>query len=207
MSLKIEHAHLVLPYQVLQDAWLISREGKITAYGCGVSPQQTFSTVIDAKGQYLTPGFVDLHVHGGAGADFRDGEEAAFVRAMQAHLAGGTTTMLATVSSTTLEGTLESLRIYEAMRQREAQLPPLPRLAGVHLEGPYFSQKERGAQDETIIRLPDAAEYERILEQAPCLRRWSIACELPGALELGERLHKRGIMASVGHSDATTPNR
>ena len=127
MSLKIEHAHLVLPYQVLQDAWLISREGKITAYGCGVSPQQTFSTVIDAKGQYLTPGFVDLHVHGGAGADFRDGEEAAFVRAMQAHLAGGTTTMLATVSSTTLEGTLESLRIYEAMRQREAQLPPLPR--------------------------------------------------------------------------------
>ena len=82
MSLKIEHAHLVLPYQVLQDAWLISREGKITAYGCGVSPQQTFSTVIDAKGQYLTPGFVDLHVHGGAGADFRDGEEAAFVRAM-----------------------------------------------------------------------------------------------------------------------------
>jgi N-acetylglucosamine-6-phosphate deacetylase len=204
MSLKIEHAHLVLPYQVLQDAWLISREGKITAYGCGVSPQQTFSTVIDAKGQYLTPGFVDLHVHGGAGADFRDGEEAAFVRAMQAHLAGGTTTMLATVSSTTLEGTLESLRIYEAMRQREAQLPPLPRLAGVHLEGPYFSQKERGAQDETIIRLPDAAEYERILEQAPCLRRWSIACELPGALELGERLHKRGIMASVGHSDATT---
>lgn len=204
MSLKIEHAHLVLPYQVLQDAWLISREGKITAYGCGVSPQQTFSTVLDAKGQYLTPGFVDLHVHGGAGADFRDGEEAAFVRAMQAHLAGGTTTMLATVSSTTLEGTLESLRIYEAMRQREAQLPPLPRLAGVHLEGPYFSQKERGAQDETIIRLPDAAEYERILEQAPCLRRWSIACELPGALELGERLHKRGIMASVGHSDATT---
>ena len=204
MSLKIEHAHLVLPYQVLQDAWLISREGKITAYGCGVSPQQTFSTVVDAKGQYLTPGFVDLHVHGGAGADFRDGEEAAFVRAMQAHLAGGTTTMLATVSSTTLEGTLESLRIYEAMRQREAQLPPLPRLAGVHLEGPYFSQKERGAQDETIIRLPDAAEYERILEQAPCLRRWSIACELPGALELGERLHKRGIMASVGHSDATT---
>lgn len=126
MSLKIEHAHLVLPYQVLQDAWLISREGKITAYGCGVSPQQTFSTVVDAKGQYLTPGFVDLHVHGGAGADFRDGEEAAFVRAMQAHLAGGTTTMLATVSSTTLEGTLESLRIYEAMRQREAQLPPLP---------------------------------------------------------------------------------
>ena len=88
------------------------------------------------------------------------------------------------------------------MRQREAQLPPLPRLAGVHLEGPYFSQKERGAQDETIIRLPDAAEYERILEQAPCLRRWSIACELPGALELGERLHKRGIMASVGPSDA-----
>lgn len=55
MSLKIEHAHLVLPYQVLQDAWLISREGKITAYGCGVSPQQTFSTVIDAKG-------VSIHV-------------------------------------------------------------------------------------------------------------------------------------------------
>ena len=67
MSLKIEHAHLVLPYQVLQDAWLISREGKITAYGCGVSPQQTFSTVVDAKGQYLTPGFVDLHVHGARG--------------------------------------------------------------------------------------------------------------------------------------------
>lgn len=111
---------------------------------------------------------------------------------------------LADVRAVRLAPKYNVLRIYEAMRQREAQLPPLPRLAGVHLEGPYFSQKERGAQDETIIRLPDAAEYERILEQAPCLRRWSIACELPGALELGERLHKRGIMASVGHSDATT---
>ena len=86
---------------------------------------------------------------------------------MQAHLAGGHHHNAGHGVRTTLEGTLESLRIYEAMRQREAQLPPLPRLAGVHLEGPYFSQKERGAQDETIIRLPDAAEYERILEQAP----------------------------------------
>lgn len=108
--------------------------------------------------------------------------------------------MLATVSSTTLEGTLESLRIYEAMRQREAQLPPLPRLAGVHLEGPYFSQKERGAQDETIIRLPDAAEYERILEQAPCLRRWSIACELPGALN---SVYTRSGQNSTPNSNAT----
>lgn len=204
MDLKIEHAKLILPYQVLNDAWLTCHEGRIVAYGCGDSPQQTFSKVIDAKGRYLSPGFVDLHVHGGAGADFRDGEEAAFVQAMQAHLAGGTTTMLATISSASLPVMQQSIRVYRAMQEKEEQLPALPRLAGIHLEGPYFSKKEKGAQDEALIRLPEPAEYESVLQEAPCLRRWSIACELPGALELGALLHRKGIMASIGHSDATT---
>ena len=202
MDLKIEHAKLILPYEILNDAWLICHEGDIVEYGCGMSPQQKFSNVFDAKGNYLSPGFVDLHVHGGAGADFRDGKEEAFERAMRAHLVGGTTTMLATISSTSLANILRSAHIYCNMQKK--QLSSLPRLVGLHLEGPYISKIEKGAQDETFIRLPNPAEYEYILKEVPCIRRWSIACELPGALELGFLLYRKGIMASIGHSAATT---
>lgn len=204
MSLCICNAKIILPYRVLESAWLTSRQGRIEDFGDGPVPQRTFSEVIDAQGAYLAPGFVDLHVHGGAGADFRDGEEAAFIQAMRAHLAGGTTTMLATISSTSRKAILKSVDTCLQMQRHPERLPPLPRMAGVHLEGPYFSTKQKGAQDEAFIRLPDEQEYEEILAAAPCLRRWSIACELPGALELGRRLHQKGIMASIGHSDATT---
>ncbi len=204
MGLLIQNARLVLPYEVLEGAWLLCEEGRIAAYGRGPLPQKTFSDSLDAHNGYLAPGFVDLHVHGGAGADFRDGEEEAFVRAMRAHLAGGTTTMLATLSSASPKTTLQSLAVYGGMLQKQKALWPLPRMAGVHLEGPYFSPAQKGAQDEALIRLPDPAEYEAILEQAPFVRRWSIACELPGALRLGSLLHSRGIGASIGHSNATT---
>lgn len=204
MSLLIQNARLVLPYHILEGAWLVCEEGRIARYGNTSLRQETFSETLDAGGCLLCPGFVDLHVHGGAGADFRDGTEQAFLRAMQAHLAGGTTTMLATLSSASPDTTLQSIGVYRQLLEKERQLPPVPRLAGMHLEGPYFSQKEKGAQDPALIRLPDPAEYMRILEQAPFLRRWSIACELPGALELGSLLHARGIGASIGHSDATT---
>lgn len=204
MRLLIDHARLILPYHILPDAWLLCEEGRIAGYGRGSAPQDGYDARLDVNGDYLSPGFVDLHVHGGAGADFRDGDEASFVTAMRAHLAGGTTTMLATLSSAAPETILQCLDVYGEMLKRQAELPPLPRMAGVHLEGPYFSQKERGAQSGDLIRLPDPAEYERILQRAPFLRRWSIACELPGALELGSLLHKRGIGASIGHSDATT---
>ena len=204
MRLLIEHTRLILPYHVLPDAWLICEDGRIADYGeCGAS-QPAHDVRLNGKGNYLSPGFVDLHVHGGAGADFRDGDEASFITAMRAHLAGGTTTMLATLSSAAPETILKCLDVYDNMLKREAALPPLPRMAGIHLEGPYFSQEQKGAQDSGFIRLPDPVEYERILQKAPFLRRWSIACEMPGALELGSLLHKRGVGASIGHSNATT---
>ena len=79
---------------------------------------------------------------------------------------------------------------------------PICEFIGLHLEGPYFADAQRGAQDPNNIRNPDPREYISILDMSKSIRRWSVAVELPGALELGFELNRRGIIASVGHTDA-----
>lgn len=167
----------------------------------GMSPAR--AQVIDAGGRYLSPGFVDIHVHGGGGADFRDGMGDAYLQALRAHLRGGTTSILPTLSSCSRETMYKAFAAFDELKAHETEYADIPNLEGIHLEGPYFAPAQAGAQDPALIRLPDRAEYEDILLREPSIRRWAIACELPGALEMGDYLSKRGVSVSIGHSDAT----
>ncbi|NLM76654.1 MAG: N-acetylglucosamine-6-phosphate deacetylase [Ruminococcaceae bacterium] len=157
---------------------------------------------VDASGCYLTPGFIDMHVHGGGDALFGDCTPEAFRTIMRTHVRHGTTAMLSTLSASSTDTINACLDVYKTVKEASSA-EPLPDLLGVHLEGPYFSGAERGAQDSAHLRLPDPEEYLSILERSPYIRKWSAACELPGALDLGRVLARRGIIASIGHSDAS----
>jgi N-acetylglucosamine-6-phosphate deacetylase len=203
MQRLIKNVTVVLPDMLLKEAWLLISGDRIAGFGKGTAPVLAEAEVVEGNGGFLSPGFVDTHVHGGCGADFRDGTKEAFLAALRAHLFGGTTTIVPTLSSAAKETLLNSIEIYNGLKEHESALTQIPHLAGIHLEGPYFSQEQKGAQDSELIRNPDPKEYFEILGATEHIRRWSVACELPGALALGRELEKRGICASIGHSNAT----
>lgn len=155
---------------------------------------------VDARGLYLSPGFIELHSHGAGGADFMDGTAEDIRTAAREHLRHGVTAIL----PTTLTSSMDDLfRTMDAFRAAQKQADGIPHLIGLHLEGPYFSMAQRGAQDPAHIKTPIPAEYLRILEYGQdIIARWTVAVELAGAMELGDELTRRGILASVGHSDA-----
>lgn len=156
-------------------------------------------TAIDAKGLYLSPGFVELHTHGGGGHDFMDGTAEAVIEGCRAHLAHGTTAVLPTTLSSTDDELFENFgNIGKAARVRK----DMPEILGVHLEGPYFSPEQNAAQDKRYIRNPEPEDYRRIFRECPSIKIWSVAPELPGAMEMGRWMRDNGIAASIGHSNA-----
>jgi N-acetylglucosamine-6-phosphate deacetylase len=141
---------------------------------------------------------VDIHTHGAMGHCFNDGTEAASRAALSTLLASGVTTVLPTVATAPLEDIEQALRAIGSVRGE----PGLPRVPGAHLEGPYFSQEQCGAQDPNNLRTPDDGSLDRLLEMASTIRMMSYAPELPGATELTRRLVDAGIVPAAGHSAA-----
>lgn len=156
--------------------------------------------VIDAKGLYVSPGFIDMHTHGAGGADFMDGTVDAYLTAARMHAVHGTTLLYPTTLTSTNEALFAS---FETYRKAEEMNTDGARFGGMHLEGPYFSPMYAGAQDPRYLRNPRPEEYLEILDRSPALARWSFAPELEGAEEFAAELKKRGIVASIGHTNAT----
>jgi len=156
--------------------------------------------VTDVCGAYIAPGFIDLHVHGAGGFEFSEDSLEAYETAAKIHLKNGTTALMPTISSVSLDTMYKAMGTYrEAMN-----LDGMPIFLGAHMEGPYFALEQAGAQDPEVIRDPDPKEYLPFLDEFQGLiGRWSNAVELPNALEMGLELRRRGIVAAVGHSDAT----
>lgn len=155
--------------------------------------------VIDAKGAYAAPGFIDLHLHGGGGVEFMNATPEQIRVGCAAHARHGTTTLLPTTLAASPELTLNMIR---AVRQAQSITRECT-IVGVHLEGPFLSPAQSGAQSPDALSLPTSALWDRLLEEWPGgVRLMGAAPELPGAMELGEALAARGIRASVAHSDA-----
>lgn len=145
----------------------------------------------------LAPGFIDLHTHGAGGRGFNESDPDAYRQALPVYLQAGVTTLLPSLSSAPLDELLGALAAFDTVR---ADLG-LPRMPGVHLEGPYFSHDQRGAQDPEALRNPDDGSIDQILEHASNIRMISFAPELPGAVALASRLVGLGIVAAAGHSN------
>ena len=179
--------------------YVLVEDGLISEIGLG-NPMIPDSEEIDAGGRYISPGFIDLHTHGGGNHDFMDGTIEAFLGASRMHGLHGTTLLYPTTLTSTTALLYETFELYRTVKDL-----PLEGSAfgGLHLEGPYFSESQRGAQDIRYLRLPEAEEYMEILERGEGLiSRWSLAPELPGSLSLGIELQKRGILAGIAHTNA-----
>ncbi|WP_276365494.1 N-acetylglucosamine-6-phosphate deacetylase [Chryseolinea sp. H1M3-3] len=195
--LKIFNGKLITPAGIVSGT-LIVADGIITSVG-EENVEVDNSIAIDARGQYISAGFIDMHVHGGGGCDFMDADEKAFLTIAETHAKYGTTAMLPTTLTSTKEEMIQTLQVYEEANGKNLNGS---QFLGMHLEGPYFAMSQRGAQDPKYIRNPDVEEYHDILSRTACIRRWSAAPELEGALEFGRYIKSKGILPSVAHTDA-----
>lgn len=198
----IINGRLILPDGVIaEDKVLIYSDGKIEEIiPSGEFEAEKVSETIDAGGRYVSPGFIDMHIHGGGGHDFMDGTVEAFLGVARAHAKHGTTAMIPTTVTSTDE---ELFRSFEVFREACRQNTEGAKMLGMHLEGPYFNPDKAGAQDPKYLKIPTPEHYEEILEKgADVICRWSASVELEGVEGLGKALKKHGIIASVAHTDA-----
>lgn len=197
----LRNARVILPDRVLEDGYLIARDGQIREAGVGYGGSlDQFSEVTDCENRYLSPGFIDIHTHGGGGCDFMDGTVEDIVTAARSHLKHGTTSIV----PTTMTSSDEDLYLFlDNFKEAAKRKDSMPELLGVHLEGPYFAPAQAGAQPPEYMLKPEPEYYRAVLDYGEGrIMRWSSAPELPGALELGDELQKRGVMAAIGHTDA-----
>jgi N-acetylglucosamine-6-phosphate deacetylase len=200
VKLYIKNARIILKDSVINGGVLIS-DGRIMRIEKNRQGAPEVSMpVLDAGGMYLSPGFFDLHTHGAGGSDFMDESPDDMVEAAKTHLRYGTTSLLPTTVAASPE---EMLRCIDNFHTVQKSMRDGPNLIGLHMEGPYFSVKQKGAIDERYIRIPDPSEYRKMVEHADgAIARWSVAPELDGAMEMGDYLTQNHILPSIGHTDA-----
>ena len=200
MSLLLSNAQLILdPSRGVVPGWLLIRDGVIKDLGSLGDEPAAEVTVIDCGGDFIAPGLVDIHCHGAIGRDAMEASEEAFGAILGAHARCGTTTAVLTTVAASLPEMLAVLQMTESWRGGWG----VARLAGIHLEGPWFSPKRRGAHDPTQLRDPRESEISTLLEHARVMRRVTLAPELPGSYEAIRTFRDAGIAVSAGHSDAT----
>jgi N-acetylglucosamine-6-phosphate deacetylase len=196
--LKIHNGKILTPAGIIQGGSVLVTDNTIT-YVSESNIEFPGAIEIDAGGNYISPGFIDIHVHGGGGCDFMDGSEDAFLTIAKTHAQFGTTSMFPTTLTSEKEGLLQTLEIYEEANKKNTFGS---QFLGMHLEGPYFALNQRGAQDPRYIRDPDPEEYKEILSRSSSISRWSAAPELKGAIEFGKYVISKGAIAAVAHTDA-----
>ncbi|MEU6036928.1 N-acetylglucosamine-6-phosphate deacetylase [Actinomadura sp. NPDC047616] len=193
------NARLVLPGEV-RHGWLRTAGDRIAELAPpGEAPGQAPSTgeVVDVAGRYVVPGFVDVHVHGAAGVSYQSGLADEAARAARFHREHGTTTTMASLVTGSPQ---ELAKAVSGLAEAAANGV----IAGIHLEGPYLSAARCGAHDPAWLRPPDPAEFRDLVQAGRGhLRMITLAPELPGALELVRTAVPEGVIAAVGHTDAT----
>ncbi|MEV7870073.1 N-acetylglucosamine-6-phosphate deacetylase [Streptomyces sp. NPDC088124] len=184
-------ARVVLPTGTVDGGRVIVQGGRIA----GHAPAD--AATLDLTGHWLVPGFVDLHNHGGGGASFTSGSVDDVLKGIRTHREHGTTTLVAS----TVTGEMDFLA------QRAGLLSELVEqgdLAGIHFEGPFISPCRKGAHSEELLRAPDPAEVRKLIDAARGTARMvTLATELPGGIESVRLLAEHGVIAAIGHTDAT----
>lgn len=157
--------------------------------------------VIDLKGALLTPGMVDIHVHGGGGADFMDATPEAVRTVCQTHLRHGTTTLFPTTTTGTIEQ-IESTFAACGAVLRSGEPTDHARIAGIHLYGPYFAEDKVGCHKKEHTRTPEPKEYQRYFKSG-LVKIATCAAELPGAGVFYRAAARNGCLITCGHSNST----
>jgi N-acetylglucosamine-6-phosphate deacetylase len=200
----LTNARLISPDGIRDSLEVVVERGKIAEIGSpppglrrtGKQTRSSSRDVVDLDGNYLAPGFIDLHVHGALVRDTMESSAEAFRTICDFHATGGTTSLLLTAATAPLQNIVDVLKAVRDYR------PSVSAVAGVHIEGPFISKARCGAQRAEFIREPSPTEVRHLLEHADVIKRVTIAPELPGALDAIESLRMHGVNVSGGHSDA-----
>ena len=201
----LTNATLIQGSQTLPDSYAAIDSGVILAAGQGKAPDtfRTFETV-DLQGAYLSPGFIDVHCHGGGGADFMDGTLEAILTAARAHMYHGTTAIAPTTVTCPNSELFHFFDLYDDARRITDNMP---RLLGIHLEGPVIAPSQAGAQPPEYVHLPSVAYAQEVLSHGRGqIIRWSMAPELEGALDMADVIAEQGVFLSIAHTEAMYPD-
>lgn len=208
----IVNAEILTPIQGVSNGFVKIEGGRIVDVGKGAPTSP--GRVVDAAGALVSPGLIDVHIHGSGGhwGFFEPGDILDMARFLSRH---GVTAFCPTTVSLPHRSVLDAVRAVRAAMDRQSagrdytRLPDTPpdtgaRILGVNIEGPYINEKMRGAHVATCIRAPEEKEIDEIFEAAgDDLRIMTVAPEIEGGMALVDRLAARGVVAGIGHSDAT----
>ncbi len=200
-ELAFTNGTIILPDRLCTEATVHCRQGQIVAISKRKSPTRG-AQIVDLQGNFLSPGFVDIHVHGGAGADFMDGSLDAVETACRAHANHGTTTIFPTTTTGSPEQISAMLTACAAFLARDDSSAPVPNLAGVHLYGPYFAEDKVGCHNASGRRNPAPSEYSDYFA-SNLVRIATCAAELPGAQEFYRAARRAQCLITCGHSNAS----
>ena len=192
---------VVLADRVVDGFRVVVSDGRITAVEKDRKSTPRSAKIIDLGGAILTPGMVDIHIHGGGGADFMDATPEAVRTVCQTHLRHGTTTLFPTTTTGTIEQ-LESM--FRACRtiQQLGEPTDYARIAGIHLYGPYFAEDKVGCHKKEHTRTPDPKEFQRYFKTG-LVKIATCAAELPGASIFYRAAARNGCLITCGHSNST----
>ncbi|MFS4107327.1 N-acetylglucosamine-6-phosphate deacetylase [Streptomyces sp. SID8499] len=189
-------ARVVLPTGIVDGGRVIVDGTRIADTGTGPGTAPAGAETLDVSGHWLVPGFVDLHNHGGGGASF-SGSADDVMTAVRAHRAHGTTTLVASTVT-------DDMGVLTQQAGLLAELAEQGEIAGIHFEGPFISPCRKGAHSEALLRHPDPAEVRKLIDAARGhAKMMTLATELPGGLDSVRLLAEHGVIAAVGHTDAT----
>lgn len=202
-SLLFTNVTAILPDKLLPSAFVLCEKGKIQSISQRCPKVSAKTCVIDGKGKYLSPGFVDIHVHGGDGHDFMDGTVEAMRGACVAHARHGTTTIFPTTTTGSPEQIHAMLNAAKTV-QGERRVENGARIAGVHLYGPFFAEDKVGCHSVEGRRSPTAKEYTAYFDSG-IVKVATCAAELPGAVAFYREAKRRRCLITCGHSNASWP--
>ena len=198
MTTVIHSARLVDDGEVTDDAWVAFADGVVLRAGTGEEWRALRAgDAIDAAGAYLTPGFVDIHGHGGGGGTYEHGLDA-IAAARAVHLARGTTRAVLSLVTASIDDLAAQVGMIADLSERDATI------LGTHLEGPFLDPGHKGAHTESLLRAPDEAAVARLVEAGRgTVRQVTLAPELPGGLAATAQFVAAGVAVAVGHTNAT----
>lgn len=206
MTILIKNANVITPFEMLKDLNVLVEGDKIAGFVPKGDPtEKACDKVIDAGGNYLAPGLIDIHNHGNFGHDTMEGTYEALDSMAEQHFMHGVTSFLATTMTTDLgliEGALRTIGRY--VHDAQHKTAGRANVLGVYLEGPYFSEEKKGAQPAEHLRVPNLDELKGFLATSQnTIKVVSLAPELAGAEEAIKYLKNRGITVAAGHTTAT----
>src|SRR2546421_784577 len=194
-SMIFKNGRLIFPNGVRDGLDLLVEDGMITGIRAQAHAMGE-KVVVDLEGNYLAPGFVDLHVHGAKGRDTMQASAKAFRTICDYHASGGTTSLLLTTATAPIKSII---KVVNEVREAKSSIK---QIAGVHVEGPFISKAKSGAQRSSLMRKPTRRIYKPLLDHGDVIKRITLAPELSGAIPFIDELRKRTISVSGGHSDA-----